>query len=216
MERPASERLRDPSAPLAIRSYRESDLDGLYEICVATGLAGADASGVITDRRLLGELFVAPYVALEPERAFVVDDGTGAPGGYLVGAHDTRAFEAACESSWWPLLRERYPEGQETGAFDDLLVALIHQPILADDAVVREFPSHLHVDLLPPFQGRGLGTELMRRFLDSAAASGSRGVHVGVNVGNERAVEFYRRLGFDEVDADPVTRTFALRLPRTT
>ena len=34
----------------------------------------------------------------------VLDDGTG-PGGYVLGALDTRAFEARCEREWWPPLR---------------------------------------------------------------------------------------------------------------
>lgn len=195
-----------------VRAYRPSDLDALYEICLRTGLAGGDASGVIADPRLLGELYVAPYAVLEPELAFVVDDSAGTPGGYIVGALDTRAFEAACERSWWPALRERYPDGQETGHFDDLLVALIHRPLIAEEELVAEYPSHLHIDLLPPFQGRGLGRRLMDRLCEALAAGGSTGVHLGVSVANERATAFYRHLGFEELGNDGITRTFGLRL----
>jgi ribosomal protein S18 acetylase RimI-like enzyme len=195
-----------------LRPYRPSDLDALYEICLRTGLAGGDAGAAIDDPRLLGDIYVAPYAALEPELAFVVDDGTGTPGGYIVGALDTRRFEAACEEQWWPELRRRHPRDRRTGRFDDLLVAMIHDPIAADDAVVAEHPSHLHIDLLPALQGRGWGRRLMDRLTMALAAAGSRGVHLGVNVANERAIAFYRHLGFEELTADPVTITFGRRL----
>jgi ribosomal protein S18 acetylase RimI-like enzyme len=195
-----------------VRAYRPSDLDALYEICLRTGLAGGDASDVIVDPRLLGELYVAPYAVLEPERAFVVDDGSDTPGGYIVGALDSRAFEAACERSWWPALRQRHPDGQDTGRFDDLLVALIHRPLAAAEDLVARYPSHLHIDLLPQFQGRGLGRRLMERLCEALVAGGSTGVHLGVSVANERATAFYRHLGFEELADDGITRTFGLRL----
>lgn len=202
-------------AAASVRAYQPRDLDALYEICLRTGLAGEDASDVIEDPRLLGEIYVAPYAALEPELAFVVDDGSGAAVGYVLGALDTRAFEAACEREWWPALRLRYPErtGETaTGAFDDLLVGLIHHRHHAADHVVSRYPSHLHIDLLPSVQQRGWGRRLLQRLLDELGARGSRGVHLGVAMDNERATAFYEHMGFVELERDPVTRTMGLAL----
>lgn len=198
-----------------VRPYEPADLDALYEICLRTGLAGEDASGVIDDPRLLGEIYAAPYAALAPELAFVVDDGTGTAVGYVLGAFDTRAFEDACEREWWPALRARYPEragDAATGAFDDLLVGLIHHRHRADDDVVAAYPSHLHIDLLPAVQGRGWGRRLLDRLLDALRARGSRGVHLGVSVDNARAIGFYRHVGFAELGSDTVTRRMGLAL----
>jgi hypothetical protein len=36
-------------------------------------------------------------------------------------------------------------------------MAVIHRPELALDEVVAGYPAHLHLDLLPRFQGRGVG-----------------------------------------------------------
>lgn len=199
----------------SIRAFEEHDLDALYGICLRTGLAGEDASQVIEDPRLLGEIYAAPYAALEPDLAFVVDDGSGAAVGYVLGALDTRAFEAACQRAWWPALRARYPErtGEAaTGAFDDLLVALIHHRHHAADDVVARYPSHLHIDLLPSVQGGGWGRRLLERLLDELRARGSGGVHLGVAVANERAIGFYEHMGFVELQHDPVTRTMGLPL----
>lgn len=170
-------------------------------MCLRTGASGEDATGLYTDPDLLAEVYVGPYVVLEPALATVLDDGTGAAEGYVLGALDTREFEARCESEWWPALRERYPLGSATaGSADDRVVQLIHDPPVAPDHVVRDHPSHLHVDLLPRWQGGGWGRKLLERLFDQLAAAGSTGVHLGVGSGNERAIGFYRRLGFTTLE----------------
>ena len=74
---------------------------------------------------LFGELYAAPYGVLEPEHAFVLDDGAGVAVGYALGALDTLAFEARLEHEWWPPLRA-HPLRPDGTTLDDLLVGLIH------------------------------------------------------------------------------------------
>jgi ribosomal protein S18 acetylase RimI-like enzyme len=196
----------------SIRRARPSDLDALYEICLRTGAAGQDATDLMTDHRLLGELFVAPYAVLEPEHAFVVDDGTGAAAGYVVGALDTAAFEARCEAEWWPAIRARYSEPFGTGGLDDLFIAYLHAKQPTDPELLGTYPSHLHIDLLPPFQSGGWGRRLMHTLFEALRAAGSPGVHLGMSAANTRAIGFYRHLGFTELRADEHTYSFGLRL----
>jgi ribosomal protein S18 acetylase RimI-like enzyme len=195
-----------------IRPSRPADLDDLYEICLRTGAAGEDATGLMADPRLLGDLFVAPYAILEPEHAFVLDDGLGRARGYVVGALDTRAFEARCERDWWPAIRRRHPGPTGGKGLDDFFIDFLYRNPVADDAVVAEFPSHLHIDLLPEFQGGGWGRRLMATLIDALRDAGSTGVHLGVGQSNERALAFYRRLGFRELDANGIAVTLGLSL----
>jgi ribosomal protein S18 acetylase RimI-like enzyme len=195
-----------------IRLSRPTDLDDLYAICLRTGAAGEDATDLMADDRLLGDLFVAPYAVLEPERAFVLDDGSGRPQGYVVGVLDSAAFEARCERAWWPAVRARHPGPTGGPGLDDLFIAYLHGKIAADEAVAAQFPSHLHIDVLPPFQGGGWGRRLMTTLLDALRDAGSPGVHLGVSVANERATAFYRHLGFRELGTNGISRTFAMPL----
>jgi len=195
-----------------IRGVAPDDLDALYEICLRTGAAGDDATGLVRDGRLFGELFAAPYALLEPEHAFVLDDGSGRAVGYVLGALDTVAFEARCEERWWPALRERHPERPDGTSLDDLLVHLLHHRSLPDPEVLHDHPSHLHIDLLPPAQGAGWGRRLLEVLFAALRADGSPGVHWGVSTRNERALAFYRHLGFVELRSDAVTVTFGARL----
>ncbi|MCR1983093.1 GNAT family N-acetyltransferase, partial [Cellulosimicrobium cellulans] len=94
---------------LPLRPARTTDpaeVDRLYEICLRTGASGADASGLYTDPRLLGEVYLGAYLALEPQLASVVE-ADGVVAGYVLGARDTAAFEDRCEREWWPPLRAR-------------------------------------------------------------------------------------------------------------
>jgi ribosomal protein S18 acetylase RimI-like enzyme len=196
----------------AIRPYRPSDLDALYEICLRTGAAGEDATTMVDDARLFGELFAAPYGVLEPEHAFVLDDGTGRAVAYVLGALDTRAFEERCEAAWWPALRDRYPIGVGRRRLDELLVSLLHAPPRAAGQVVDDYPSHLHIDLLPEAQGSGWGRRMTDTLLDALGAAGSVGVHLGVSTANDRALGFYEHLGFVELARDATTHTLGRRL----
>ena len=62
-----------------------------------------------------------------------------------------------------------------------------------------QFPSHLHIDILEPFQGRGYGKQMINHLLEELKISGSPGVHLHVSSKNLRARAFYKKLGFDEI-----------------
>lgn len=203
-----------------LRPSRTGDLDAVYEIAHRTGMAGGDATGAIDDRRLVGELWAAPYVLLEPDHAFVLDDGTGVAVGYVLGTVDAEGFEERCEREWWPALRERYPLRPDGDSLDDLLVALLHHRWPPEPDVSGPFPSELHIDLLPIAQGRGWGRRMIATVLGSLRAAGSKGVHLGTAAANTRAIGFYEHLGFERLPR-PVdgggadTVTFGMRLDRT-
>ncbi len=197
-----------------IRAYRPPDLDRLHEVCVRTANAGNDASDLMTDRRLHGHVWAAPYAVLEPEHAFVVDGDDGLAAGYVLGALDSRALEARCEASWWPALRAQYPAGsgaEESGSLDAMLISLIHNPPTGHDKIVGEYPSHLHIDLLPSVQGAGNGRRLMDTLAESLRADGSAGVHFGVSAKNARALGFYEHLGFTELYANAFSHTLGMK-----
>lgn len=182
-----------------IRGYHAGDLDALYAVSLATGEAGGDASALYRDPRLIGHVYVGPYAALLPALVLVVEDAGGVAG-YVLGAVDTREFEERQEALWWPALRSTYPDPAgippERWTPDQQRCHRIHHPLRMPEPILRDHPSHLHINLLPRLQGRGFGRELIRRWLRLAADGGSPGVHLGVNAANPGAIGFYRALGF--------------------
>lgn len=179
--------------------YQPGDERALYEICLLTGDSGLDASSLYRDPMLLGEVYVGPYLRFAPAHALVAVDSSGVAG-YVLGVPDTVAFEAECERAWWPPLRARYPlSNYPSDTPDGRIARLIHNPPTSSPDVVERYPAHLHIDLLPRIQSQGDGRRLLTALLDGLAAAGARGVHLGVGVANQRAIGFYRRMGFTEV-----------------
>lgn len=188
-----------------IRPYRETDRTALYDICVRTADAGADARGLYDSDDLMGDLFAGPYAYLTPGLAYVVDDG-GTPVGYVVGTADTAGFARRYRAEWIPRLGDRYPvppPPPRTPTQD--MIALHHDPERMLVAGLDGYPAHLHIDLLPPYQGQGWGRRLIARFLSVVDAPG---VHVAMLTANVKARGFYDRLGFTVLpvhDPGPLT-----------
>jgi len=72
-----------------------------------------------------------------------------------------------------------------------------------DDELLSHYPAHLHINLPPGYQGQGHGSALMERLLKELGARGVPGVHLGTNSANEKAVPFYKKLGFELLDEKP-------------
>lgn len=196
-----------PQAPF-IRPYRPSDRAALADICVRTADAGADASSLYPDPDVLPTLFAYPYVELAPECAFVLDDGAGQAVGYVLGVPDTETFVKRFRTEWLPKAEERYPAPPgEPGTPAEEMAVLLHTPERMVRAELRDFPAHLHIDLLPPWQGKGHGRALMRTLLDALRRAGVPGVHLCMLQANTAARAFYDRLGFEPLpvpDPGPV------------
>jgi ribosomal protein S18 acetylase RimI-like enzyme len=189
---------------VAIRHATPADTDALRDICLRTGDAGHDATGLLADGSLYGDIYAVPYLHLAPEFAFVaVRSGVHATDevvGYIVGALDTAAFEAQCEIDWWPTLRARHRQSVSGTDVDRRLVEAIHRPVITDGRVLERYPSHLHINLLPAAQGMGVGRWLMTTLFDRLSADGSIGVHLGVDPRNSHAIGFYEHLGMRRHD----------------
>jgi ribosomal protein S18 acetylase RimI-like enzyme len=186
----------------AVRPYRPDDLPALYEICLRTGAAGEDAGGSYpeSDHDLLGAIFAAPYAVLEPELAFVVDDGHGQAVGYVLGTGDTAGFANRFREEWLPTVAERFPApAGEPGTPSEVMAELLHHPERIVLPELAAYPAHLHIDVLPDFQRGGHGRALMTAFLGALADRGVPAVHLGMLTTNVRARAFYDRLGFHEI-----------------
>ena len=186
-----------------IRPYRPADRAALAEICVRTAHEGADSSSLYPDPELMPTIFAYPYVALEPDFAFVLDDGEGRAVGYVLGAPDTAGFAERFRDVWLPEAGARHPafEGTPRTPAEEMTV-LLHTP----ERMVRDeldaFPAHLHIDLLPAWQGRGYGRSLMRTLLEALHREGVTAVHLCMVRSNTSARAFYDRLGFRQLAVD--------------
>lgn len=198
-----------------LRHATAADRAACYAVCLGTGDSGRDATHLHADPDALGNVYVGAYLAFEPEFALVITDAAGVCG-YALAAFDTKAFHRRYVNEWLPPLRAGRPAPSGPPAAwnrDEQLWHLYHHPELFVPEPYAAFPSHLHIDLLPRAQGRGLGRALMSELLGLLAARGSPGVHLAMAADNHRAAAFYAKLGFSEITRNLDTLFLARRLP---
>ncbi|GAA1745799.1 GNAT family N-acetyltransferase [Luedemannella helvata] len=203
-----------------IRPYRPTDDPGLINVCIRTGAAGEDATDRYADPSVLPAIFALPYAHLEPARAFVVEDpgGTDEPAGvvgYVLGTADTATFARRFREEWLPLVADRYPladggradggraDGEPPTPDQGMADSLRHPERMVVPALAA-WPAHLHIDILPAYQRRGLGRQLIESFVGALSEVGVRAVHLGVATANVKARAFYDRVGFEVLDVPGV------------
>lgn len=178
-----------------IRQSTVADLPYIYEICWKTGYRGQSVEGILEDRYQIGHYFAAPYLHYDKECCFVATEN-GIPKGYILGTSDTVNYTKWLNKEWLPQVRKLYDFSGEEAS--DPFAKFIRKCI-ADDTVVErslyEYPAHLHIDLLPDLQGKGMGRKLMEVFFKRCLQKGATRVHLGVGKKNPKAVAFYKKMG---------------------
>ncbi len=200
--------MSETTGDATIRLYCETDRDAMFDICMRTGWQGGDARGYYEDQELLPDIFAAPFAALEPDLTFVLDVG-GRAVGYVVGTADTPRFAKEFRERWLPLVADRHIQPTaEPSSHDEFMANLLHNPESMIIPDLADYPAHLHIDILPEYQGAGHGRELMRTQLTALHKAGAPRVFLGMLTANAEARPFYDRCGFHEVpvaNAGPLT-----------
>ena len=195
-----------------IRPFRSGDEPALDDVCLKTADAGADGTGVLDDDDLWAEIFVLPYVARHPELAFVVETDDERVVGYIVGAPDTAAFEEWFRTGWWPRHAARWPQPEAEESRQDGLLRYAYGRHGGAEPYGDAYPAHLHIDLLPEAQGRGLGRLLIATFADALRAQGVTGLHLVASADNAGAIAFYPRVGFTPLPSHDGVQAFGMSL----
>jgi GNAT superfamily N-acetyltransferase len=182
------------------------DLPYLYEICLKTTDSGKDGTHLYYDPYMIGQYYAAPYLFYKEGICFVAEYEYR-PQGYIVAVPDSMAYDAWMEEVWLKLLREHYPRPfpEEFVRSEDERRTLerIHKTTNPKDREAipwyKDYPAHLHIDLLPGIQGKGMGRSLVEALFSELSVLGVSGLHLGVGKRNQGACAFYRKTGFSEL-----------------
>lgn len=199
-----------------IRPATPADIPYMYEICLKTGIAGKDGSEYFQDPYMMGAYWAAPYLWHDMDLCFIAEDSSGRPAGYIVGTRDTTAYNQWFAQKWLPTVQRHYAQLQTKSEPEKNILALIRKG--NPGAGVWEnvgYPAHLHIDILPSLQGRGIGRRLMEVWLEKVESKLVKGVYFGVDVHNKGAIGFYGHLGFSVLENTEQALFFGMELPRT-
>lgn len=183
---------------LQISNYRPADLPHLYEICLKTGDSGKDASRIFRDPLLIGHLYAAPYAVFHPELTLILTSDD-LPIGYIIGTNNSENFYEVTEKHWFKSLREKYPlpNDNDTSA-DARIIRLLHKGHRPRKELLN-YPAHLHIDILPIGQGKGMGKQMVELFIKKLKELNAAGVHLEVGKRNSSAILFYEKIGFKKI-----------------
>ena len=171
----------------------------LREVCISQASERARTSEAYAAFTLL--MYCDPY--LEHGIAYMLVDDEDRACGYVLSSGSIDAWERAF-APYRARIEELGPE---------------YARRVADEygyyrSVADAYPAHLHIDIAEDATGHGHGRALMETLLARLREEGVAGVSFGVSESNERAIGFYRHMGFTELAEydDGAGHTFAMRL----
>ena len=166
---------------MKIRKYQADDKDSCQRICLETFLGKRSPK---TDKMLL-LLYNDYYLEKEPLNAFVLTD-------------DERVCGYILTSESFPEYREifinEYLSSLKKLSLKQYLLKKIS--LFIEGKIAKRFPSHLHIDILSPYTGKGSGSEMLGLALNALREKGVKGIFLGVGSNNRKAVKFYLKQGF--------------------
>lgn len=165
----------------SIRNYNQKDSEYLKRICIKTA-AEIFQGKKITEQALV-DVYCRYYIEQEAENCFVVVDETDEAKGYILCAKNYSIYKKVFKEKY---LKIKNPVTYIMGNF----------ALNSIKDFVKEYPAHLHIDLLPECQGKGYGRRLMELLIEHLQEEGVRGLMLHVSMKNEGARAFYKKCGF--------------------
>lgn len=185
-----------------IRGLRRDDEPAVSHICWKTYGDGTDERY----RTLAGLRWAVPYVRFETDHGFVAVGEDDVPVGYILCAPNARQFRRNFRRRMKDeIISELDSKKQEFEAaeYRRRRRRMTRYLEVFPSRLERDYPAHLHIDILDEHQRKGLGHQLVDALVDHLGTLQCPGVHLGVGIGNEKGIAFYRKYGFEELSKRP-------------
>jgi ribosomal protein S18 acetylase RimI-like enzyme len=198
---------------VVVRIYRPEDESAIKEITYQTGFKGENLAGrkYFDDKHLLYLIFIYYYPNFEPKHCFVAENTTtGAVVGFICGTPDTHQQEKRFKKTipWrifvWTFTFTiwRYPKTFATLLKMAKMIPSIDPKGFSE--IIKTYPAHLHINLLPKYQRKGLGTRMIQIFENHLKDLCVPGVHLQTTNYNKKAIPFYIKQDYQLVNDVPL------------
>jgi GNAT superfamily N-acetyltransferase len=189
---------------IIIRQCEKKDDDEILNVCYKTGFMGEDllATGRFNDVKLFGYLFCLYYPHYEKEHCFVAvnTEESDKVIGYILGTDNTlrQRMDIALKMGWRILLRLIFITILKYRESANAVLFFIRSADHSDypNNFYKDYPAHLHINILPEYQHLGIGTMLIDKFEEHMRKSSIRGIHLRTSNKNIKAIPFYIKKGY--------------------
>lgn len=182
---------------MIIRKYESKDFDDVRYTCLN--------SDELADEGNLAEFvlhtFCDYYLEREPENCFVLDDD-GRAVGYIICAENYDSYKEIFDKDYLPL-------NKNLG--DDLYKWACESTVL-QNKYKADYPAHLHIDLLPPYQRQGWGGKLLEALFAHLKSKGIKGVMLTTGTENIKGGNFYKKYGFEILEVLGTDVAYGMKL----
>ena len=189
--------LKNDPAPV-IRKYSSSDRPAVRKICCETALMGEPSSVFFDDDEIFADALTAYFTDYEPESCFVAEyDKTIV--GYLLGAKDVRRMDKIFAGRIAaPLFIKALRRGALIRKKNMKFLLRVFLSLVKSEFKVpdfsKDYPATLHINIIKECRTAGMGSKLIKAYLDYLASGGVKGVHLATM--SEKAGQFFSRLNF--------------------
>lgn len=167
-----------------IRPVGKYDIIDIEYICRVTAGNGCRREPV--KGSVIAKMYSTYYARECRDTSFVLADDRNRPVGYVLCESDHNRFRKIFRKKDVPAI---WKLNKELG----LEASVFHVPY---DVFGRKYPAHLHIDILPEYQNKGYGAEMIKTLLTKLKEMNIPGVMLITNRDNKGAIRFYERLGF--------------------
>ena len=169
-----------------IRKYKKEDREAVQYICLQTSVG--EKSPMEWQRHILN-LYCNYYIDCEPENVFVAVDDSDRPVGYIFCSTDFDIFKFIFTRDYLPILR----------CLGKNRVITARLELLAHQLFRKDYPAHMHIDILPEYQKMGLGTKLLQELFSYLKEKNCPGLQLICDTGNDGGFAFYQKYGFEKL-----------------
>ena len=183
---------------MTIRPYANKDKENVRFVCL-------NSDGPCKARKRRQNFLLTTYcdyfIEKEGRNCFVACDENDKAIGYILCAENYDNFKKVFYSEYLPRIR-KYEFNFRKSAMKSTHI---------QEEYKNEYPAHLHIDLLPPYQRMGLGHKLMDALCENLKEKGVKGVCLTMWSGNKKGENFYKKYGFTLLETRGTTAVYALK-----
>jgi|LSQX01.1.fsa_nt_gb ribosomal protein S18 acetylase RimI-like enzyme len=182
-----------------IRPYESKDKEDVRFICLNSEgpckLSEKDKNYILTT-------YCDYFIEKESQNCFVAVDENDKAVGYIICAENYDRF-IKCFLSEYLLRFKKYEFGRRRAAKKSTDLQSKYKD---------EYPAHLHIDVLPEYQRKGLGHKLVDTLCEHLKSKGVKGVMLTVWENNEKGQGFYKKYGFTFLEKNKGNVAYGVKL----
>lgn len=169
-----------------IRKYEPKDKENVVKVLYETSALPIKTEA---QRKYLELMYNDYYTEVEPDCCFVAVNEADEAVGYILCARDFDSYSKTFKAFYLPEIKE-LGLSYYFMAINEMFVHRIYR---------KQYPAHLHIDILDVCQGQGVGTRLVNALSEHLGATGTHGLMLSCGMNNKGAIRFYEKNNFKKI-----------------